>query len=44
MELTAAVQRYEWGKVGSSSLVAKFSTTGESPIDPTGKYAELWMG
>ena len=45
MELHCAVQKYAWGKLGSSSLVAQLSqanpTTAINEKDP---YAELWMG
>jgi mannose-6-phosphate isomerase class I len=54
MELHPAVQKYAWGKVGNSSLVAKFaaaSSEGSGPageeafiINPKETYAELWMG
>jgi len=52
MELKAAVQKYHWGKIGGSSLVAQFATNGISDkveeegfqLDPKGTYAELWMG
>jgi mannose-6-phosphate isomerase len=46
MELQPAVQNYDWGKTGTSSLVAKFAAVedGLESIDPQGKYAELWMG
>jgi len=47
MELVPAIQKYDWGKLGKDSLVAKFSALDEeksAAIDPAGKYAELWMG
>lgn len=45
MEIRCFIQRYAWGKLGESSLVAKLSkvtsTDTEFNQDP---YAELWMG
>lgn len=44
-KVIAAVQNYEWGLQGSSSLVAKLAekNSGEK-IDESKPYAELWMG
>lgn len=39
--LEAAVQYYDWGKVGSSSLVAQLQDTQVNEAKP---YAELWLG
>ena len=45
MELRCAVQKYAWGKVGKSSLVAQFSQSNSSvSINEQDSYAELWMG
>lgn len=39
-------QNYDWGKIGSSSAVARFasSSNSETVIDEKKPYAELWMG
>ena len=45
MELKCAVQKYAWGKVGRSSLVAQLSEANSGTvIDEKERYAELWMG
>lgn len=46
MELLCKVQQYDWGKMGSSSLVAKLSAkmNDKFMIDENIPYAELWMG
>ena len=45
MELHCAVQKYAWGKLGKSSLVAQLSGANSSvPILEQDPYAELWMG
>ncbi|KAI1319795.1 Mannose-6-phosphate isomerase [Mortierella claussenii] len=43
--LDCKAQSYDWGKIGSSSKVAKFvaSTPGYT-VDESRPYAELWMG
>lgn len=40
--LQCGVQQYEWGKLGSDSLVAKM--VGRSMSHPDAKFAELWVG
>ncbi|KAL3239889.1 mannose-6-phosphate isomerase PMI40 RNJ42_04932 [Nakaseomyces bracarensis] len=44
--LDAGYQQYDWGKIGSSSAVAKFAAHSDPSvkIDETKPYAELWMG
>lgn len=39
-------QNYDWGKVGSTSAVARFASSSnpETQIDESKPYAELWMG
>ena len=38
-------QNYDWGKKGSSSVVAQLLSSGyDKPISETQPYAELWMG
>lgn len=46
MELRCAVQKYAWGKVGKSSLVAQLSEAANPAaiIKEQDPYAELWMG
>lgn len=46
MELLCKVQKYDWGKMGSNSLVAKLSAKMDNTfvIDENIPYAELWMG
>ena len=46
MELECSVQSYAWGKVGSSSEVARLATRACSQFNlaETQPYAELWMG
>lgn len=43
MELQCQVQKYDWGKIGNSSTVAKLVKT-QLEIEETSPYAELWMG
>ncbi|WAR27262.1 MPI-like protein [Mya arenaria] len=45
-ELNCAYQNYAWGKVGSSSEVAKLLKSGNASvsIEEQTPYAELWMG
>lgn len=44
--LDAGYQQYDWGKIGSSSAVAKFAAHSDPSvkIDESKPYAELWMG
>lgn len=44
--LSCAIQDYAWGKLGSSSEVARLWASGDPKhqIEPTKPYAELWMG
>ncbi|XP_010528481.1 PREDICTED: mannose-6-phosphate isomerase 2 [Tarenaya hassleriana] len=45
LRLRCAVKNYEWGKVGSDSLVAGLHEANSgSRVDPAVPYAELWMG
>lgn len=46
MELRCAVQKYAWGKIGKSSLVAQLSqgNSASTPVVDQDPYAELWMG
>lgn len=46
MELLCKVQKYDWGKKGSTSLVAKLCDHADKnfKIDENTPYAELWMG
>nr|CAG4641763.1 EOG090X07LH [Eurycercus lamellatus] len=46
MELSCAVQKYAWGKLGKSSLVAQLSLANSNgaPVGEQEPYAELWMG
>nr|CAG4650216.1 EOG090X07LH [Sida crystallina] len=45
MELHCAVQKYAWGKLGCSSLVARLSQADPGAVvDEKEPYAELWMG
>nr|CAG4640927.1 EOG090X07LH [Eulimnadia texana] len=46
MELNCAVQKYAWGKIGLSSLVAQLASANDPqiPIEKEAPYAELWMG
>lgn len=41
VKLFCPVMNYDWGRVGSSSLVARLSP---APIDESKPYAELWIG
>ena len=46
--LQCSSQRYDWGKLGSSSMVARLITAGSSnaevKISESEHFAELWMG
>lgn len=43
--LHCGYQNYDWGKLGSSSLVAQFAAANDGvQIDENEPYAELWMG
>ncbi|CAI5759049.1 unnamed protein product [Candida verbasci] len=44
--LNCGFQNYDWGKIGSSSAVAKFAQSSDPSlkIDESKPYAELWMG
>ncbi|KAG0263765.1 Mannose-6-phosphate isomerase [Mortierella polycephala] len=43
--LDCKAQSYDWGKVGSSSSVARFAATSPGfTVDENRPYAELWMG
>ncbi|XP_023954073.2 mannose-6-phosphate isomerase [Bicyclus anynana] len=46
MELQCKVQNYEWGKLGSDSMVAQLLSSGNPnvTINSEQPYAELWMG
>ena len=46
MELTCAVQKYAWGKIGEDSAVATLARDGhpEFTLESDAQYAELWMG
>ena len=45
MDLSCAVQKYAWGKLGSSSLVARLAhANAKATINEEDPYAELWMG
>lgn len=45
MDLRCAVQKYAWGKLGSSSLVARLAeANSKTTINEEDPYAELWMG
>lgn len=46
MELLCKVQKYEWGKLGSKSVVAKLCANVDQTfvINENTPYAELWMG
>ncbi|XP_028026153.1 mannose-6-phosphate isomerase [Bombyx mandarina] len=46
MELQCKALHYDWGKVGSESIVARLLHSADSriDIDQTKPYAELWMG
>ncbi|ANZ77103.1 BA75_03374T0 [Komagataella pastoris] len=46
-QIDAGFQNYEWGNIGSKSVVAQFahnSNPSKIEIDPSLPYAELWMG
>lgn len=43
--LNCGYQNYDWGKLGDTSVVAKFAVTNDDvKINLTQPYAELWMG
>ncbi|PCH42743.1 mannose-6-phosphate isomerase [Wolfiporia cocos MD-104 SS10] len=45
--LKAAVQKYPWGRTGSSSLAARLAPNAIGPdfkVDESESYAEIWMG
>ncbi|KAF9915385.1 Mannose-6-phosphate isomerase [Lobosporangium transversale] len=43
--LDCKAQSYDWGKIGSSSKVARFAATSPGfTVDESRPYAELWMG
>ncbi|GMH19025.1 hypothetical protein Nepgr_020866 [Nepenthes gracilis] len=43
--LKCSIKNYDWGKVGSDSVVAGlYSANSEVRIDPVKPYAEFWMG
>jgi mannose-6-phosphate isomerase len=44
--LTPFVQNYEWGRLGSNSVVAQLAHSGAANpfLDESRPYAELWMG
>lgn len=46
MELTCAIQNYDWGKYGTNSIVATLIKTANPKfvINEEKSYAELWMG
>lgn len=46
VKLQCGVQSYDWGKLGSSSAVARFAKAADPSfsIDESKPYAELWMG
>lgn len=46
MELTCAIQNYDWGKYGTNSIVATLIKTANPKftINEEKPYAELWMG
>lgn len=41
-KLNCPVQKYKWGKTGTSSKVSEFIPASE--VSSTENYAELWMG
>ena len=43
-KLKCAVQNYDWGQIGSDSLVAKIFSANGGLVDENKKYAEYWMG
>ncbi|KAJ7089764.1 RmlC-like cupin domain-containing protein [Mycena belliarum] len=46
-KITPTTQKYDWGKIGSSSKVAQFASASKIPgftLDDSAPYAELWMG
>ncbi|KDQ54601.1 hypothetical protein JAAARDRAFT_135320 [Jaapia argillacea MUCL 33604] len=47
IRLRTSIQTYDWGKPGSTSLVAKFAPNSIGPdfeVDENAHYAETWMG
>ncbi|KAJ7623547.1 mannose-6-phosphate isomerase [Roridomyces roridus] len=46
-KLVPTAQKYDWGKIGSSSKVAQFAAASKIPgftLEESAPYAELWMG
>ncbi|KAI0087199.1 mannos-6-phosphate isomerase [Irpex rosettiformis] len=46
-KIIPTTQKYDWGKIGSSSKVAQFASKSKVPefaLDEGTPYAELWMG
>ncbi|KAJ6624896.1 mannos-6-phosphate isomerase [Mycena sp. CBHHK59/15] len=46
-KIIPTAQKYDWGKIGSSSKVAQFASASRIPgfnLDESAPYAELWMG
>ncbi|KAJ7708718.1 mannose-6-phosphate isomerase [Mycena rosella] len=46
-KIVPTTQKYDWGKIGSSSKVAQFASASKIPgftLEETAPYAELWMG
>lgn len=45
VRLDCKAQSYDWGKIGSSSSVARFASSSPAfKVDESRPYAELWMG
>lgn len=46
LRLQCEVKQYDWGKMGSESVVAQLAACGDGKleVDPVAPYAELWMG
>lgn len=44
--LSFATQKYEWGKIGTTSVVGQLAASADpkTVIDENQPYAELWMG
>lgn len=46
-KIIPTTQKYDWGKIGSSSKVAQYASASKLPgftLDENTPYAELWMG
>ncbi|KAH8103340.1 mannos-6-phosphate isomerase [Cristinia sonorae] len=46
-KIIPTTQKYDWGKIGSSSKVAQFAVSSKIPgftLESHSSYAELWMG